>query len=156
MFKRYYPKEEDDAISDIFAKDLMAKLEERSEGVASCGLQHFFVVNRKNNASEALARINMIFEEIDSRKAEKEDLEKDAEKEKKKAKNEEDSDDEDDDEKRRPKKRGGRDEDANKDVSSGYSVENLTRLSLLTVQVALVTTCAMVVSSALKSLPKSR
>ncbi|GMH87780.1 hypothetical protein TL16_g10962 [Triparma laevis f. inornata] len=156
MFKRYYPMEEDDAISDTFAKDLMAKLEERSEGVASCGLQHFFVVNRKNNASEALARINMIFEEIDSRKAEKEDLKKDAEKEKKKAKNDEGSDDEDDDEERRPKKRGGRDEDANKDVSSGYSAENLTRLSLLTVQVALVTTCAMVVSSALKSLPKSR
>mmetsp|Transcript_7232 Transcript_7232/g.13017 ORF Transcript_7232/g.13017 Transcript_7232/m.13017 type:complete len:513 (+) Transcript_7232:23-1561(+) len=146
MFRSYYPAEEDASIADTFAKNLLDKLEERGDGLASCGLQHFFVVNRKVGAKEALLNLPMILEEIDSRKAEKEELKKKIEGTKKSSDHDKEEEEEEEEQRSVKKEKG--------DAKS--STDNLTKLSLLTVQIALVTTCAIVVSSALKSLPKAR
>mmetsp|Transcript_29248 Transcript_29248/g.58410 ORF Transcript_29248/g.58410 Transcript_29248/m.58410 type:complete len:458 (-) Transcript_29248:95-1468(-) len=70
MFVAYYPNEEEWAKK--FSERVISRIEERGDDLASAGLQHFFIVNRKSSAEKAAENYGMIFEEIDSRRAEEE------------------------------------------------------------------------------------
>ena len=64
MFGAYYPNQEEWAKK--FSKKVMFRIEERGDELASAGLQHFFIVNRKSSAAKAAESVDMIFEEVRS------------------------------------------------------------------------------------------
>ncbi|GMI28531.1 hypothetical protein TeGR_g12377 [Tetraparma gracilis] len=156
MFLAYYAGEEDCA--KRFAKELVKGLKERGEGVASAALQHFFVQNRNSTAEQCCKNVDMVWEEIKSRK---EEAEKGGGK--KKEGEEEDEEEEDEEEEEGEGEGEGGDRGGGRgrggggqgdDKPPGWDVDSLIKMSLVTGNLALVSATAMVLCSALKAYHK--
>ena len=154
MFKAYYPDNQE--LAKKFSEKVMSRIEERGDELASAGLQHFFIVNRKSTAQKAVDNAEMIFSEIDSRKAEAKKEEKEKE-EKSKDNDKDNSDDEEDDERRKKmKKKSSRSKDLEDDeafkATGSDPLRRMIDASLVTVNLALVSLCLVTVASTFKGI----